>query len=176
MHRGFHNYKRLSSSSRSLSPLVLSIALATMFTILLSACGGGEDKKTIITTSQASMQANEQVETTVPGEEEFFLAAEENHVVRVNLNPDDVLRINWYAEERALTGGDSIADVYEVTGKLGITLVVKDPLGEVLYLGEEVDKETVDVTADMSGTHTMTFVNTLTFQGQTVLLDYTANP
>ena len=134
------------------------------------------DEKTIITSSQASMRANEQVETTGPGVEEFFLAATEIHVVRVNLNPDDVLHINWYAEERTLTGGESSFDVYEITGKLGVTMVVKDPLGEVIYLGEEVDKQTVDITADMSGTHTMTFVNTLTFQGQTILLDYIANP
>jgi len=176
MHRGFHSYKRLSSSSRSLSPLVLSVVLATMFTLLFSACGGVDDEKTIITSSQASMRANEQVETTGPGVEEFFLAATEIHVVRVNLNPDDVLHINWYAEERTLTGGESSFDVYEITGKLGVTMVVKDPLGEVIYLGEEVDKQTVDITADMSGTHTMTFVNTLTFQGQTILLDYIANP
>lgn len=176
MQRGFYTYKKLSSKSNALNPVILSVVLATMFTLLLAACGGGEAKEVITQSAEVKAEAGAPIETSSPGSEEFFLAAAEDHEIEVNLNPDDVLRINWYAEERALEGGESISDVYEITGKLGITMVVKDPLGDVMYLGEETDKETVDVTADMSGTHTLTFVNTLTFQGQTVLLDYTPNP
>lgn len=90
----------------------------------------------------------------------------------IDLAAGDLVRVHYKAESRIV--GASTRNRGGVES--GIVLVVTDPVRDTIYRGDQVEEETVDIVAEVSGEHTFSFVNPFTLQLQAVDVGYTINP
>ena len=156
--------------------------LIVAFSLFLASCGGsgGSDEPaptptatTASTLPDQTPSGNNNTEpTTGSFSGKFNIPAEQWHDLVINLAAGDLVRVHYKAESRIV--GASTRNTGGVES--GIVLVVTDPVRNPIFQGDQVEEETVDIVAEVSGEHTFSFVNPFTLQLQAVDVDYTINP
>ena len=157
--------------------------LIVAFSIFLASCGGsgGNDEPVPTPTATTASTLPDQSpsgnsSTTEPTSGsfsgQFNVSANQWHDLVIDLAAGDLVRVHYKAESRIV--GASTRNRGGVEN--GIVLVVTDPVRDTLFRGDQVEEETVDIVAEVSGEHTFSFVNPFKLQLQAVDVDYTINP
>ncbi len=80
-----------------------------------------------------------------------------------------------FSVESNIVGGQNVI-VGKGKATEGIQLVISDPLdGPIFSIEEVTDSGTVEVQAEVTGTHKVVFINPFPLQAQTVEVDYIVN-
>lgn len=150
--------------------------------LFLASCGGSSSNdeptptQTATTAStlpdQTPSENNNTGPTTGSFSGKFNISANQWHDLVIDLAAGDLVRVHYKAESRIV--GASTRNRGGVES--GIVLVVTDPVRDTIYRGDQVEEETVDIVAEVSGEHTFSFVNPFTLQLQAVDVGYTINP
>jgi hypothetical protein len=162
---------------------VLALAAAAVM-IVLAGCGGGEGQPLPVngTDSTPGGTATPTIEVaggveSGSGNQEIYVPPRDFRDVGLSLGAGDVVELHFVARSQVVgrsalgTGGSQQGDV-----ETAVTLAVTDPLGDVVYTGEEIQEETVEITAEFAGEYKFSFINNFSLQGQTVVMDYVVNP
>jgi hypothetical protein len=111
------------------------------------------------------------------GSQEIYVPPQEFKGFTLPLQEGDIVQIHFVARSQVV-GRSALGTGGSETGAVesAVTLAVTDPLGNVVYRGEETQEDTIEITSDVVGEYTFTFVNSFNLQGQSVVVDYAVNP
>jgi hypothetical protein len=164
------------------SGLIMPLIAAVFLGAVIVACGGSESPNVNGNNTEGDSQPTPTVvaagQSETSGSDEIYVAPRALTDYPLSLNTGDVVRLHFQARSQVVgrsalgTGGSQQGDV-----ESAVILAVTGPLGDVIYEGgEEIQEDTVDITADVAGEYVFTFINSFSLQGQSVALDYIINP
>ena len=163
----------------------LFAALLLMGSLALAACGGGggdttEPSGQEATPSGGSGEAAPATPAPASGgltptgtfNEEELILPESWESFEVDLVVGDVVRATYTSKPKAVGGFAESGAL----GRPGVRFNVNNPVGDSIYLGEQVADGGHEFTAEMNGTYEFTFFNPVVRNLQEVKLEYTINP
>ena len=158
------------------------VVTAILAALLFSACGGTDPDQKAASTPTASDDS--EVVTQLPttpapaatkvsttSQEKLFLSADQFDEVEVALTAGDLLRV-VYTSEVTISPGLGGTGHQE----RGVLMVILDPNEEQHITAEESSDNSIDVTASLTGTHKIVFINPNQLEGLNVNLEYFINP
>ncbi len=164
--------------------LLIVTTLATMIlgAAVLTACGGSTPDAGVDATQPQSENRPEptpQPATATPetarvstsSKEKLFLSADQFDEVEVQLTTGDLLRV-VYTSEVTISPGLGGTGHQE----RGAIMVILDPNEEQHITAEASSDNAVEVTAALTGTHKIVFINPNQLEGLNVNLEYFVNP
>ena len=171
----------MSKSTNVLYKFLRLLPIYIIITIMLTIAACGTNESVSSTTQSTSNQVPTNVPNTVttPGSEIVYVSPNKWASFQLTLIAGDTVELQFIAKFRAMSGSQSsftLSQMYAVEEKPLVTLGVQDQLGELIYQGEEVELDSVTITAETTGLHTFSFINPFTYQGQDVIVDYIINP
>ena len=155
-------------------PAVLFLAAAAFLTI--QGCGGGDEDESQPAPVESSTQSPETPSAAQPssGTEELFVRASSDNGFVLALNAGDVVELNYTVESRIQGRSESGGNIGGIES--GVQFAVTDPAGNVVFQAEKLSENQVSITAEVSGEHTFSFINSFRAQGQSVTANYAINP
>ncbi len=177
-----HSDFNFSSTNGQRIVLVAAFVSAIFATLLFSACGGSDSDQEAASTptrSDGTAAATRLPATTAPAatrvstssQEKLFLSADQFDEVDVDLTAGDLLRV-VYTSEVTISPGLGGTGHQE----RGVLMVILDPNEEQHITVEESSDHSVDMTAALTGTHKIVFINPNQLEGLNVNLEYFINP
>ena len=177
-----HTRSRFSFNNLQRVTFGAVVVTAIFATLLFSACGETDPDQEAVSTSTPSddSEAVTQLPTTpapagtrvsTTSQEKLFLSADQFDEVEVDLTAGDLLRV-VYTSEVTISPGLGGTGHQE----RGVLMVILDPNEEQHITAEESSDNSIDVTASLTGTHKIVFINPNQLEGLNVNLEYFINP
>lgn len=162
--------------------IVTTLATIILGAAVIAACGGStpdegadstqpqsEDRPE--PTAQPTTEPPESARVSTSSEEKLFLSADQFDEVEVELTAGDLLRV-VYTSEVTISPGLGGTGHQE----RGVIMVILDPNEEQHTTAEESSDNSVEVTAGLTGTHKIVFINPNQLEGLNINVEYTINP
>ena len=109
------------------------------------------------------------------GSESLFLSANETGTIKIDLQAGDLLQLTFDVESNIVGGQNVSAGIGKATE--GVQVVIRDHLETpLLTIDETTDSDTVEVQAELTGTHEALFFNPFPLQAESVHVDWVVNP
>ena len=162
-----------------LPKILLALLLLIALSLAAQACGGddgGEAQQPAPQPTQAPAQSTAIPSPSQPtsGTEELFIRASSDNGFTLSLTAGDVVELDYTVESRIQGRSESGGNVGGIAS--GVQFAVTDPSGNVIFQAEQLSQNQASITAQVSGEHTFSFINSFRAQGQSVTADYVINP
>ncbi len=155
-------------------------ALALIAMVALAACGGGGDTAATPAATQAPADSGTTVDDTPPaqpsstsGTEDLFILSRRFQSLELTLTAGDNVSVT-YDSVGATTGGPgNLSGEGKVTAEVKLTIV--DPVEEQIIVVDNMQTNTLEFQAELSGLYQLVFENPYLLQALSVNVDYTIN-
>lgn len=162
--------------------IVMTLATLSLAAAALTACGGStpadsadstqpQSENQPEPTAQPATATPEPARVSTSSREKLFLSADQFDEVEVQLTAGDLLRVTYTSEVTISPGLGGTGHQ-----ERGAIMVILDPNEEQQITAEASSDNTVEVTAALTGTHKIVFINPNQLEGLNVNLEYFVNP
>ncbi len=173
-----------NSVTRFLPTVLPAVLLLVALSLTIAACGGGDDEEAPSTPTAPATAMATPVPTQAPatatggqsssGTEEIFVRASGDNSFSLALNAGDVVELDYSVESRIQGRSESGGNIGGIES--GVQFAVIDSTGNIIYQADQLSEHKATITAEVTGEHMFTFVNTFRAQGQSVTANYSINP
>ena len=163
--------------------------LALIVLLALAACGDDGDNAPAVTQAPApadtsatantgdasSTQTNAGTSpTSGPGVEDLFIISRGFKSFSLNLTAGDTVSVSYEAVGASTGGPSNLSGEGRVTAEVKLTVV--DPIEEQIITLDQMQSNTIEFQAELTGTYQLVFANPYLLQALSVTVNYTINP
>ncbi len=172
-------YWTISTGTRFLPKTLPALLLLIALSLAAQACGGGDNGETQEAAPEPTQTPAQSTSIPSPsqptsGTEELFIRASSDNGFTLSLTAGDVVELDYTVESRIQGRSESGGNVGGIAS--GVQFAATDPSGNVIFQAEQLSQNQASITAQVSGEHTFSFINSFRAQGQSVTANYTINP
>ena len=156
-------------------------AMALIVLLALAACGGSDngDNAPAVTAAPAVTQAAASTDagaapTSGDGVEDLFIISRGFESFSLNLTAGDTINVSYDAVGATTGGPGNLSGEGRVTAEVELTVV--DPIEEQILTVEQMQSNTIEFQAELTGTYQLVFQNPFLLQAMSVTVNYTINP